>query len=67
MLDEAISEYKKALSINSNLEGAHNNLGLVYRKKGMLNDAISEYKKALAINPNDERYSNIKGKTILRW
>ncbi len=30
----------------------HNNLGMVYHKKGMVDEAISEYKKALTINPN---------------
>jgi len=51
-LDEAISEYKKALDINPDYAMAHSNLGAAYNSKNMLNDAISECKKAIAINPN---------------
>ena len=52
MLDEAISECKKALTINPNFAKAHNNLCAAYIGKGMLDEAISEGKKALTINPN---------------
>jgi len=52
MLDEAIAEFRQALSINPNLAGAHINLGNAYTKNGMLEEAIIEYKKALTINPN---------------
>ncbi len=51
-LDEAISAYKRALTINPNNVKAHNNLGLIHYRKGMFDDAISEYKKALVINPD---------------
>ena len=51
MIDEEISEYKKAIAINPNHKNAHYNLGSAYYKKGMLNEAISEFKKALTINP----------------
>ena len=51
-LDEAIEQYKKALSINHTYTEAHNSLGLVYIKKGMLGEAIEELKTALVINPN---------------
>ena len=52
MLDEAISECKKALTINPNFAKAHTNLGNAYGEKGMLDEAISVGKKALTINPN---------------
>ena len=51
-LDEAISEYKKALAMNPRYTKAYNNLGVAYSDKGMLDEAISKYKKALTINPN---------------
>jgi tetratricopeptide (TPR) repeat protein len=60
MLDEAISEYKKALAINPNYYKAHNNLGVAYARKGRLDEAISEYKKTLAIKPSFvEAYNNL--------
>jgi len=46
-LDDAISDYKKALAINPTYEKAHNNLGTAYTEKGMLDEAISEYMKAI--------------------
>jgi tetratricopeptide (TPR) repeat protein len=51
-LDEAIAEYKQALTIDSNRAKTRYNLGLVYVRKGKLDEAISEYKQALRINPN---------------
>ncbi|KPJ65298.1 hypothetical protein AMJ44_10555 [candidate division WOR-1 bacterium DG_54_3] len=51
MLDEAISEYKRALSITPHIAEAHINIGNVYEKKDMLDEAISEYKRALVIKP----------------
>lgn len=50
MLDEAISEWKKVVSINPSLAVPHYNLGLAYQKKGMLKKAITEYRKALELN-----------------
>jgi hypothetical protein len=51
MLDKALLEYKKALSIDPKYKKAYYNLADIYRQKGMLDEAISEYKKALAIDP----------------
>ncbi|MBW2184659.1 MAG: tetratricopeptide repeat protein, partial [Deltaproteobacteria bacterium] len=51
-LDEALTELKKAISINSDSFEARSNLGIVYSKKGMPDKAIDEYKKALKINPD---------------
>jgi tetratricopeptide (TPR) repeat protein len=52
MLDEAISELKKVLTVHPNYYKAHNNLGVAYQKKGMLDEAIAEFKKSIAMNPN---------------
>jgi len=51
-LEEAISELKKALSIDPNFVGALCNLGIAYSEKGLIKEAIYEYKKALKIEPD---------------
>ena len=51
-LDKAISELKKALSIDPHFVEAHCNLGIAYLKKGLIKEAIDEHKKALKIKPN---------------
>lgn len=50
-LDEAIAEFKHALTLYNDYIDAHNNLGVTYRKKGMLNEAMLEYQEALKLNP----------------
>ena len=50
-IDEARTEYEKALALNSNEEMAHNNLGLIYAQKGDYQNAINEYQAELKINP----------------
>ena len=50
--DEAISEHKKAITIEPNDEKAHYNLGNAYFKKGKLANAIVEYKQAILIKPD---------------
>jgi tetratricopeptide (TPR) repeat protein len=50
-IDEAISEFQKALRIQPNDADSHNNLGTVLRQKGKIDEAISEYRLALQTNP----------------
>ncbi|MDP6433685.1 MAG: tetratricopeptide repeat protein, partial [Candidatus Scalindua sp.] len=50
--DDAIEEYKKALSVFSNFEKAHFNLGCVYTQKGEFDLAIESFKKGLEIKPD---------------
>jgi len=52
MVDEAIEEYKKVLSIKPHSAKAHYNLGVAYARKAMVVEATSEFKKAIAIKPN---------------
>ena len=52
MIDKAIAEYKKVISISPNFIFAHYNLGVAYHKKGMTDEAIGAYKKAIGIGPN---------------
>lgn len=51
LLDEAITYYKKALAIEPNYAGAHNDLGDALRDKGLLESAIMEYQTALRLKP----------------
>ena len=51
-LDQAISEYKRALILKPHYAEAHNNLASAYVLKGKWDKAISEIKQSLAINPN---------------
>jgi tetratricopeptide (TPR) repeat protein len=55
LIDEAISQYDKALSLNPNgrdAADAHNNLGLCYFDKGQVEMAILEFSRAIYIYPN---------------
>ncbi len=61
MVDEAISEFRKALVIRPLFPKAYNGLGNSYIKKGMLNEAISEFRKALAIWPGYAKAHNDLG------
>jgi len=49
MLNEAISEYKKALAINPNSAEAHTNLGAAYYYKGNYKLAIVHCDKAMEL------------------
>jgi len=50
-LDQAISDYTKALEINPKYAEAYYNRGNVYSDKGQYDQAISDFTKALEINP----------------
>jgi tetratricopeptide (TPR) repeat protein len=47
----AIQSYKRALTLNPNLDEAHHQLGMIYTHIGLLDKAWNEIEKALAINP----------------
>jgi tetratricopeptide (TPR) repeat protein len=49
--DEAISEYQKAIAINSKYAMAYNNLGVIREELGNLDEAISEYQNAITADP----------------
>ena len=50
-LNDAISNFEKAILINPNFAFAHNNLGNVLKDLKKFDDAIKSYKKSLNINP----------------
>ncbi|MBL7157532.1 MAG: tetratricopeptide repeat protein [Candidatus Omnitrophica bacterium] len=56
--DEAIKVYKKALDITPNETWYHNNIAIVYLKKGAIEKAVYHWEKSLSIKPSQPR---IKG------
>lgn len=58
-LDKAEREYIESLKLNPYEPMAHNNLGLIYTKRGKLKEA-EEYKREIAVNPRyDDVYFNL--------
>ncbi|MEW5820787.1 MAG: tetratricopeptide repeat protein [Cyanobacteriota bacterium] len=59
-LENAKSEYLKALQLDPYLAKAYNNLGYIYRQKGQVDLAIEYYNKALELNPkSDTAHTNL--------
>jgi len=59
-LDQAISAFKRVISIKPNFAEAYNNMGNVLQEQGKLKEAIEAYNKALAIKPDfSDAYSNM--------
>ena len=52
MIDDAITEYEKAIEINANSSKVYNNLGVAYSKKKFFDEEISAYKKAIELGAN---------------
>ena len=52
-LDEAINEFKNAISVAPHLAQAYDNLGTVYADKGDLLAALTSYTQALSLEPNN--------------
>jgi len=48
-VDDAIGEFRKAISLNPKLSEVHNDLGIEYGKKGLYDEAIREFE--IAVNP----------------
>ncbi len=51
--------WRDTLAKNPNSPTAHNNLGVVYKRKGQLDKAEEYYRKALEIEPNPKRHYNL--------
>ncbi|OGX18536.1 MAG: hypothetical protein A3K83_07595, partial [Omnitrophica WOR_2 bacterium RBG_13_44_8b] len=50
-LDEAISDYNKAIEIDPGYPNVYNNRGIAYLKKGNLDQALFDCNKAIQLNP----------------
>ena len=50
-LDEAIAEYKQAITLDPKFALAHYNLGIALRAKGQVEAAIAEFKQAIRLDP----------------
>jgi tetratricopeptide (TPR) repeat protein len=50
-LDEAITNYRKAVELDPTFTMAHNNLGSALDSRGDVDEAIVEYRKALELDP----------------
>lgn len=51
-LDEAASEFRKAIALDGSSAHAHDNLATIYAEKGQLTEALGEFMKALTIEPD---------------
>jgi tetratricopeptide (TPR) repeat protein len=65
MVDEAISQFQKAIQANQNYSGSFDNLGAAYYKKGELDEAILQFQEAIRLNPNDSGAHNNFGNALL--
>ena len=63
--EEAIREYRHALSTNPNSDEALFQIGQVYIHIGLFDKALEEFQKAVAINPNNVRALSFFGQTFL--
>jgi len=65
MLEAAISEYQKVLTLKPDYGEAHNNLGNAMLERGELGEAIKHYREALRINPAYAQAHNNLGVALL--
>jgi Tfp pilus assembly protein PilF len=61
----AETHYRVLLQRNELDPQAHNNLGLLYRDKGLLDESVKEFQRALLINPHYETARNNLGVALL--
>lgn len=52
-LDEAISQFERALDMKPDYTYVRNNLGIALARQGKLDEAIEEFRQVLAVNPRD--------------
>ena len=59
--DEAVSSYRKALSIDPDYVAAHYNLGNALKDQGKLDEALASYQKAISLRPDLAQAHNNAG------
>ena len=58
--DQALEGLKQVVSLSPQLSVPHNNLGIIYKRKGLLDKAIEEYKEAIRLKADyAEAYNNL--------
>ena len=62
--EKAIREYRRALTLNPNLDEARNQLAVVYCHIGAFDEALQESQKAVATNPNNNLAELRIGQTL---
>jgi TolB-like protein/Flp pilus assembly protein TadD len=62
--EKAIREYRRALTLNPNLDEARNQLALVYCHIGAFDEALQESHKAVTTNPNNNLAEFRIGQTL---
>jgi adenylate cyclase len=63
--EKAIREYRRALTLNPNLDEARNQLALVYNHIGAFDEALQELERAVATNPSNSLAQFRIGETFL--
>lgn len=63
-LDEAYSDYSKAISLNNNYAEGYYNRGILHEKYGRHEDALSDYNKAIALKSNYTNAYNNRGNVL---
>jgi Flp pilus assembly protein TadD len=58
--DKAMDDLRQVVSLAPHLSVPHNNLGILYKRKGLLEKAIEEYQEALRLKPDyAEAHNNL--------
>jgi tetratricopeptide (TPR) repeat protein len=58
LIDDAINAYRELLNIDGEYSTAHNNLGVMYARRGDIKNAIKHFKEAVRISGGDISYLN---------
>jgi tetratricopeptide (TPR) repeat protein len=64
-MEESISEYRKALALNPDLQTIHFAIGNLYWRRDMLDEALVELREELKVNPNDPQTNYEIGDSLL--